>query len=64
MKTGPTGRVPPGEQLCNLSCRPTFLRLPAAGALLCSVRRVGIDSATLRRRQDAALTGVQLSHFR
>ena len=64
MKTGPTGRVPPGEQLCNLSCRPTFLRLPAAGASLSSARRVGINAATLRRRQDAVLTVVQLSHFR
>jgi hypothetical protein len=64
MKTGPTGCMPPGEQPCNLSCRPTFLRLPATGALICSVRCVGINAATLRRRQDAGLTGVQLSHFR
>jgi hypothetical protein len=64
MKTGPKDCMPPGEQLRNLSCRPTFLRLPAAGAIISSARRVGINAATLRRRQDARLTTVQLSHFR
>jgi len=47
MKAGPIGSIPPGEQRCTRPRRPTFLRLPAAGAPICAAPRVGSYAATL-----------------
>ncbi len=55
MKAGPTTACRQGSSMAIRSSRPTFLRLPAAGATKCATLRVGSHAATLRPRQDAAV---------